>query len=233
MLYQYPKQAYFGRVLPKSKIYQHGSGTNGSANKGISSAIKQLFVDQVEQIKWNYKLAANTLNMAASPKVPEIQVLRIRLKKQQLNHKVLSAIDQAITFPIIFELERTNLDNSEQFQVKVCAAYKIQGFTSEIAVDDYLSTDWHDETLHSMQPLPIALNLASLYEQILTPLILAPKRDGERFTDLLVRSKAIHTAQKQLEKVRTKLNQERQFNRKVALNQDVRDLIHCIKQLTV
>ena len=41
VLFDYPKNAAFGRVLPKNKIYEHGTP---------SAAIRQLFVRQVEQI---------------------------------------------------------------------------------------------------------------------------------------------------------------------------------------
>ena len=47
-LYAWPKQAAFGRVVPKSKIYEHAS---------VSAALKERFVQQVEQINWAYKLA--------------------------------------------------------------------------------------------------------------------------------------------------------------------------------
>ena len=47
-LFAYPKQAEFGRVLPKNKIYEHS---------GANTRLKDLFVEQVEQIVWRYKLA--------------------------------------------------------------------------------------------------------------------------------------------------------------------------------
>ena len=51
-LIAYPKQAAFGRVLPKNKIYEHS---------GANTRLKDLFVKQVEQIVWQYKLAPETL----------------------------------------------------------------------------------------------------------------------------------------------------------------------------
>ena len=57
----YPKQAAFGRVLPKNKIYEHS---------GASSAVREMFVRQVEQIVWQYKLAPETINLASKPGVP-------------------------------------------------------------------------------------------------------------------------------------------------------------------
>ena len=54
----YPKQAAFGRNLPKYKIYEHS---------GANTRLKDLFVEQVEQIVWQYKLAPETINLPAKP----------------------------------------------------------------------------------------------------------------------------------------------------------------------
>ena len=53
-LFAYPKQAEFGRVLPKNKIYEHS---------GANTRLKDLFVEQVDQIVWRYKLAPETINL--------------------------------------------------------------------------------------------------------------------------------------------------------------------------
>ena len=67
----YPKQAAFGRTLPKNKIYEHS---------GANTRLKDLFVEQVEQIVWQYKLAPETINLPAKPGVPELQIFSIQLK---------------------------------------------------------------------------------------------------------------------------------------------------------
>ena len=90
-----PKSAAFGRVLPKNKIYEHGSP---------SIAVKALFVRQVERIIWQYKLAPETINITSTKAVPEIQIFRIALKSGELKEDVLGCIDRSIQFPIIFEL---------------------------------------------------------------------------------------------------------------------------------
>src|SRR5690554_413003 len=90
-----PKAAHFGRVLPKNKIYEHARA---------SARLKQLFVDQVDQITWRYKLAPETINLEGSVSVPEIQVFSIMLRVPELHEDVLRAIDTSIRFPIIFEL---------------------------------------------------------------------------------------------------------------------------------
>ena len=52
--YQFPTNARFGRKLTKEKIYQYASPTN---------AVKQKFVQQIDKMIWQYKLASNTVNL--------------------------------------------------------------------------------------------------------------------------------------------------------------------------
>ncbi len=59
---------------------------------------------QVDQITWKYKLAPETMNLAATKAVGEIQVFGISLRNGKLDEEVLRAIDRAIPFPLIFEL---------------------------------------------------------------------------------------------------------------------------------
>ena len=70
-LFDYPKKAFFGKTIPKTKFYEHGN---------VSSKLKELFVKQVDQITWLYKLAPETINVQATKGVPEIQVFEIALK---------------------------------------------------------------------------------------------------------------------------------------------------------
>ena len=55
--FDYPKAAAFGRVVPKNKIYEHG---------GANTALKDLFVREVDQIVWRFKLAPETNNLHAT-----------------------------------------------------------------------------------------------------------------------------------------------------------------------
>ena len=142
VLFDYPKSAAFGRVLPKSKIYEHGSP---------SSAVKALFVRHVEQIVWQYKLAPETVNLAQTHSVPEIQVFSIALKAGDLKSDVLFCIDKAIPFPILFELRYDG-------QTKATAAYKrpSEADRSKWVVSEYFETDWLPSDLpHISKTVPV------------------------------------------------------------------------------
>lgn len=208
-LIAYPKQATFGRVLPKNKIYEHS---------GANTRLKDLFVKQVEQIVWQYKLAPETLHLPARPGVPEIQIFSIQLKTQELDGDVLRCIDGAIPFPIVFEL---TFDGRTQ----VIAAYKRpnESDASRWVLSDYFATDWLPIE-SERTAMPVALHLGGLYEQLLHRLIPLPPRPQETLAALVARVEQAQAKQRELDKTTARLAKEKQFNRKVEINATVRQL---------
>ena len=65
--WKFPEAAKFGRVIPKEKLYSQA---------GANAELKQLFVEQVAQIKWAFKLAESTINLAKTEQVHELEVDR-------------------------------------------------------------------------------------------------------------------------------------------------------------
>lgn len=205
----YPKQATFGRILPKNKIYEQS---------GANTRLKDLFVEQVEQIVWQYKLAPETINLPAKPGVPEVQVFRIVLKMGELSVDVLECIDGAVQFPIVFELEYED-------RVKVIAAHKHPSETDarKWVVSDYFSTEWIP-AVSERREMPVVIDLGGLYEALLQRLIPLTPRAHESFNALVERLEIVGAKQREIEKVRAKLMKEKQFNRKVEINSEFRRL---------
>lgn len=213
----YPKQAAFGRNLPKNKIYEHS---------GANTRLKDLFVEQVEQIFWQYKLAPETINLPARPSVPELQIFAIQLKTSELNLDVLRCIDGAVQFPIIFEL-------SFDGRTQVVAAYKRpnESGASRWVLSDYFATAWLPSDMERAA-MPLALDLGGLYEQVLHRLIPTPARQQEGLGDLVARVEQVAAKQLEVEKAVSKLAKEKQFNRKVEINALLRQLRNELEQLT-
>jgi hypothetical protein len=205
----YPKQAYFGRTLPKNKIYEYSS-----ANKRL----KDLFVEQVDQIIWQYKLAPETINLPPKPEVPELQIFSIQLKTLELNWDILRCIDGAVQFPIIFEL-------SFDGRTQVVAAYKRpnESDASRWVLSDYFATAWLPSDIERAA-MPLAIDLGGFYEQALQRLIPMPARRHESFADLVARDELVKIKRREVEKVANKLVKEKQFNRKVEINAELRTL---------
>lgn len=212
----YPKQAAFGRNLPKNKIYEHS---------GANTRLKDLFVEQVEQIVWQYKLAPETINLPAKPGVPELQIFTIQLKTAELNLDVLRCIDGAVQFPIIFEL-------SFDGRTQVIAAHKRpnESDASRWVLSDYFATTWLPSDIERAA-MPLALNLGGLYEQVLHRLIPIPARTQESLPDLVARVEQVVAKRREVAKAASKLAKEKQFNRKVEINALLRQLKNELEEL--
>ncbi|MFQ2042435.1 DUF4391 domain-containing protein [Aeromonas caviae] len=227
-LIAYPKQAAFGCMLPKNKIYEHS---------GANARLKELFVEQVEQITWQYKLAPETINLPSRSAVPEIQVFTIQLKTSELYQDVLRCIDGVVPFPIIFELHQ---GEGEQAQTQVVAAYKRPAIssrgtsgkadTSRWVLSDYFATNWLPATA-ARSSLPLGIDMAVLYEALLQRLIPLRARPQETLTDLIARVELVATKRRAIEKVQARMLREKQFNRRVEVNASLRQLNVELEQL--
>lgn len=213
----YPAKAEVGRVIPKTKFYEHAA---------VNSRLKDLFVKQVEQITWQYKLAPETINLPVKDEVSEVQIFRIQLKTPELHHDVLRCIDSAINHPIIFELQFEG-----RVQVIACFKRSRDGSSSgKLLISEYFATSWLPSGT-SRSDLPTALNLPSLYEQLLLRFIPLPPRHQEPLRVLIERLEKIHALRSELEKAFSAREKEKQFNRKVELNAVVHKLETQLDQL--
>ncbi len=217
VFFDYPKAAAFGRVVPKTRIYEHA---------GANTALKDLFVTQVDQIAWKFKLAPETINLAATRAVSEIQVFGVSLRTNKLDHEVLRAIDRAIPFPLIFELTWSG-------KRRAVAAFKrpSDADAAKWVVSEYFATDWAPDDA-PRQPLPVALNLGGLYDAILTAMMPVAKAADEDIQTRVARMEAIRAKTREVDRIKTRLAREKQFNKRVVINAELRTAKQELERLT-
>ena len=214
-LYKFPQQAKVDRLIPKNKFYEQGKA---------NTKIEQLFVDQVENIRWAYKLASSTIHLQDQEDLKEIQIFRVKSRVEDLDVSILSFIDKLILTPIIFEVVY-------QDKVKVVATYKRlnQADKTKAVIGQYYASDWLEDA--DRVELPLYLKLADLYEHFIAQILpIALSKDQENDNESvsielqLQKSQQLESLQKQLNQLQSKLRNERQFNRKVELNKKVSEL---------
>ena len=214
-LYQFPQQAKVDRIIPKNKFYEQGKA-NGK--------IEQLFVNQVESIRWAYKLAASTIHLEDQDDLKEIQIFRVKSRVENLDISILSFIDKLILTPIIFEVVY-------QDKVKVIATYKRlnQADKTKAVIGQYYTSDWLE--LNDRIELPLYLKLADLYEHFieqLLPLAVSGEQHQDResisLEIKLQKAQQLESLLKQFDQLKAKLRNEKQFNRRVELNKQLQDL---------
>ena len=203
-LYDYPPATAFGRIIPKDKIYEHAS---------VSAEVRELFVAQVAQIRWKNKLAPETLNLDATPAVPEIQVFALALKEENINTRLLRCMDEAIPFSIIFELRCED-------SLRLAAAPAILSGGKKF-MSEYLFSEWMPADT-PRTPLPLALNLERLYGIILATLAPFRQRSEESLEAWILRLNAIQEKRKEAAKLERRLWKEKQFNRQIPINRELR-----------
>ena len=214
-LYKFPQQAKVDRLIPKNKFYEQGKA---------NTKIEQLFVNQVENIRWAYKLASSTIHLQDQEDLKEIQIFRVKSRVEDLDVSILSFIDKLILTPIVFEVVY-------QDKVKVVATYKRlnQADKTKAVIGQYYASEWLED--HDRVELPLYLKLADLYEHFIAQILpIALSKDQENDNESvsielqLQKTQQLESLQKQLNQLQSKLRNERQFNRKVELNKKVSEL---------
>mgnify|MGYP000511714416 CR=1 FL=1 len=214
-LYKFPQQAKVDRLIPKNKFYEQGKA---------NTKIEQLFVDQVENIRWAYKLASSTIHLQDQEDLKEIQIFRVKSRVEDLDVSILSFIDKLILTPIIFEVVY-------QDKVKVVATYKRlnQADKTKAVIGQYYASDWLEDA--DRVELPLYLKLADLYEHFIAQILpIALSKDQENDNESvsielqLQKSQQLESLQKQLNQLQSKLRNEKQFNRRVELNKQLQNL---------
>ena len=236
MLYHYPSTAKVDKIIPKNKFYQRGSANH---------RIERLFVEQVESIRWAYKLSPHTINLNDSETIKEIQIFSIVSRVERLDTEVLQFIDKLIPSPIIFEILFED-------KIKVIANYKrqSQADSQKFVLGKYYATDWQDLT--QREDLPIVFGIADLYEYFIEQLLLSTNKASPNVVlipnikanlstthqkiasieDKIAHAEKVALLTKQIYELQKRMYKEKQFNRQVEMNLQLQTLQKQLKDLT-
>ncbi|GHC41215.1 DUF4391 domain-containing protein [Roseibacillus persicicus] len=202
-----PPASLLNRKIAKAKFL---------ANSHPSTRIRELLTSQVQDIIWHAKLSPESINLPATPAVAEIEVFHLALKGKDVHPDLLDFLDKSIPHPIIFRLK--NIEGHLAYS----AAYK-RPSESELfghVLGSRFSTPF---TPQSSSPLvlPTALDLEKLYLILFEQLLPLSARSNEPLEALILRNKQHQLLSRQIQALQNKANREKQFNRRVALNQEL------------
>lgn len=207
-----PKSTEFNRRIPKQKFYE---------NISVSPTLKRVFIDQIKVIYWRNKVATTTMNLAAGATVTELEVFEIKLNGQQLDESVLRQIDKEIPYHILFLLEYDG-------KYQAWTAYKEAAASGSNAfkVGTYYHTDWLPE---DELPLKVeGLSVDKVYENFVRQIAGDSLRSEEGKTESLKASVERDNRRQELEKqiaaLQTKVRKEKQLNKQVQLNAELKKL---------
>jgi hypothetical protein len=205
-----PKTTEFNKRIPKQKFYE---------NLTVTPALKRVFIDQIKVIYWRNKIATTTVNLAAGETVTEIEVFEIKLSAPQLDVAVLKQIDKEIPYHIFFLLEYEG-------KYQAWTAYKEEAGsgTNAFKVGTYYHTDWLAE---SELPLKIdGLNIDKVYENFVRQIAgdALYMDNEESLKESVQRDEKRKQLQKQIDSMQAKVHKEKQLNKQMQLNGELKKL---------
>lgn len=174
------------------------------------------FVAQVERMEWTHVLRADRLNLRPSPEVEEIAVIAIDLHIPEVDPAILAAVERAIPRPLIFELRHLG-------RVRMAAAWKrpSQAEAGKWVTASHAFAPWEpiDSPTVSLSP---ALDMATLYAALLDPLLPPKISPDEPIVSRVDRAAEVDQINREILRLQTGLQREKQFNRKVEMNATLR-----------
>jgi hypothetical protein len=209
-MFLWPVTTLVDRPVPKAKIL---------GNSTVPARLKKALTDQIQELRWHAKLAPVSLNLPASPGVPEIEVFRIALKGESIDTDLLDLFDKTIAQPILFSLHRPD------GQIAHSAAFKrpSEADSAEWVISTRRTTVFHAPPA-AYPPLPAAIDLGRLYAALLTPLMPVPIGPGETLAAWADRCTAYDSLLRRVDQAAARVRREKQFNRRVELNRELNSL---------
>lgn len=205
-----PQSTAYGKRIPKQKFYD---------NLNVSPALKRVFVEQIKVIYWRNKIASSTLNIAAGEDVSELEVFEISLSQKNLDQSVLLQIDREIPYHILFIL-------SFQGQYQAWIGYKEEASAGGNAfkVSSYYHTEWlSEDKLHLNLE---GTSLDAIYENLVRQIAGDALQGGrtESLKSSVEKDKKRRELEKQITVLQGKIRKEKQLNRQMELNGEVKRL---------
>lgn len=174
----------------------------------ISSSAKQDFIDKLEKIYWKYKLSEDTINISKTEDVEEIEIFELILKEKCDVKNLIRVITKEIPYVILFIIK---YNNEFQYVIKID--------------DNILITSWNEEKDFKF----IGLNLKEVYNNIVRRII--NDNSTENITKVLEINKQREELDKKINILKSKINKEVQFKKKVELNHELRKLEKELEEL--
>ena len=205
-----PKSTEFNKRIPKQKFYE---------NLSVTPAMKRVFIDQIKVIYWRNKIATTTMNLATGDTVTEVEVFEIRLTVPQLDISVLRQIDKEIPYHIVFLLEYDG-------KYQAWTAYKETAASGNNAfkVGTYYHSEWLPE---SDLPLKVdGLNIDKGYENCVRQIAgdALQADSAESLKEAVERDTRRQELKKQIKALQAKIRKEKQLNKQVLLNYEMKKL---------
>lgn len=209
-----PASAAFNRRIPKQKFYEE---------LPLTPAMRRVFVGQINAIWWRSKIAPATANLAPGRTVTELEVFELQLAQPSLDEGVLRVIDKRIPYPILYLL---TCDGR-------CQAWIGYQPAGQAGAQVYYHTAWQpqEDLMLELRGLDTDAAYENFVRQIAGGALNAPA--AEPLQQSIARDQRRRALEKQITVLQNKIRREKQLNRQVEINTEIKQLRKELESLSI
>ena len=188
-----PASCRIGKILAKEKVLKQVTATE---------AVRSAFTRDIDRIRVQYELVASKLNITPASHIKKIIILELHLSSLATEELILKTLVAAFRVPLFFEIHHAGKIH-----------YAVWQGTGKKATLFYSKP-----TNDTNTEISLYLSMEMLYRILLQIVLPLAAQEGEGLTDYSARNLAYRQLQRDIDKLETRIQKEKQFNRRVELN---------------
>lgn len=219
MLFGINENCKLDQFVAKKNFYTYGD---------LTSSDKTLFTDNISKITLLYQIAPNKINIAPYKddirEYPMINFFKVELNKDEKIKRIAEIIMKSIPYPmlLIFEFE-------EKVQLWTAHQRINQNDESKNVLDDFVFSDWEDETSWFDVSKMNMTNFYALYSAMIDCISVhnAPsivQIDNITGAEARELTGKLEEIENQITTLRAKMKKETQFNKRTEINMEIKKL---------
>lgn len=202
----FPSKAEVNVKVPKKSFYE---------NLSVSTANKRIFIDQINAIYWRYKLTAESLSVAESDMIDEIEVFEIELLTKDFDSAILRLIDKGIPYHTVFILTYND-------ECQLWIAYKEKTSGDTLSVGSYYHTGFAPSESINLSAEGLSLN--EVYANLFYAISGLQKDCFLSLKDVITEYEKRQKLKKEIARLEKQLRKETQPKKKFELHQQIQKI---------
>jgi len=199
-MFNLPYSTEVNKVIPKNAFESYSTPKQ-----------KKQFTEQIQKITWLNKLSVETTNLD-SIEIREIQIFHLELKFKQKIDSLITVIDKAIPYPIIFIIVF-----QDEHYISTSKKHLHPLNQDNAIVDWKFETDWFFKN-DNRYTLKLRKSLDDVFFDFCNQLVIPHENVLKTVEEIMEFDKNVSSITKEIEKLKVAIKKCNQFNKKVDLN---------------
>lgn len=203
-VFDLPYSTEVNKVVPKNAFETYSSPKQ-----------KKQFTELVQKITWLNKLSVETTNLN-SIEIKEIQIFHFELKSKQKIDPLITVVDKAIPYPIVFIISMEN-----EFYISTSKKH-LHPLNEDNAIIDWrFESEWILKEDNKFN-FNLKKNLDEVFFDFCNQLVPPSKQILKTVEELVDYDKNVSSISREINRLDIAIKNSKQFNKKVELNMELK-----------